>query len=433
MSMMRERRRHGRRQAGRARAFALLAVFMLACAGSAGTLQRPQPRPATASVKTNRAQKFPPSPAPALPRAGGKITDPIFGAEIMRVTEESDGKHGGTAYSYWPTFNRDNTRLLAQAENDSARAVFFAFDPQTFTLGAKQPPAKLPDGSYPKFEDAIWSGTDPDVLYCTGNLSPRLYEYNVTTRRYKLIADLGKRLARGDYLHQMSKSLDDDTFAFTRKNAAYRVSGYLVYRRSTDSILFQAAASTLDEVQIDKSGRFLVVKTGEQGAGKVEVKVKDLQTGTLTDLQDGAPDYAPGHSDNGTGTVVGADNWRAQLTARPLAAPRAVKTLLDLSHEKEYGGYHVSMLADDENWALLNFLTTANGVFRQELVQVATDGSGRVRRLLHHHSVFKDYYDSPRSNISRDGRFVAFTSNWGVGGGRRDLFVARIEPPRRTR
>ncbi|HLL74667.1 MAG TPA: hypothetical protein VK421_05335, partial [Pyrinomonadaceae bacterium] len=63
-----------------------------------------------------------------------------------------------------------------------------------------------------------------------------------------------------------------------------------------------------------------------------------------------------------------------------------------------------------------------------EVVQVATDGSGRVRRLLHHHSSFSSYYDSPRANVSRDGRFVAFTSNWGGAGGRHDMFVARIDP-----
>jgi uncharacterized protein (TIGR03437 family) len=63
-----------------------------------------------------------------------------------------------------------------------------------------------------------------------------------------------------------------------------------------------------------------------------------------------------------------------------------------------------------------------------EVVQVATDGSGRVRRLFHHRSVFESYYDTPRANISRDGRFVAFSSNWGVRGGRHDMFIARIPP-----
>jgi uncharacterized protein (TIGR03437 family) len=68
---------------------------------------------------------------------------------------------------------------------------------------------------------------------------------------------------------------------------------------------------------------------------------------------------------------------------------------------------------------------TTPAVFRNELVLVATDGSQRVRRIGHHYSAVASYYDSPRASISRDGQFIAFTSNWG-GTNRRDLFIARI-------
>jgi hypothetical protein len=47
--------------------------------------------------------------------------------------------------------------------------------------------------------------------------------------------------------------------------------------------------------------------------------------------------------------------------------------------------------------------------------------------MAHHFSVYDgDYYESPRADISRDGRFVAFTSNWGVPGGRLDVFILKI-------
>ena len=87
--------------------------------------------------------------------------------------------------------------------------------------------------------------------------------------------------------------------------------------------------------------------------------------------------------------------------------------------------------ADDEGWALVGLFGEAPAAtpapFRKELIQVATDGSGRVRRLLHHRSVYRRYEDSPRANISRDGRFVFYTSN--MGGTRTDLYVAKITPP----
>ncbi|HEX7318509.1 MAG TPA: hypothetical protein VF297_31670, partial [Pyrinomonadaceae bacterium] len=63
---------------------------------------------------------------------------------------------------------------------------------------------------------------------------------------------------------------------------------------------------------------------------------------------------------------------------------------------------------------------------------------GRVRRLLHTRSRVDNrtetggYWAMPKATVSRDGRFVAYTSNW-EGSGRYDLFVAKIEPaPRLT-
>ncbi len=69
----------------------------------------------------------------------------------------------------------------------------------------------------------------------------------------------------------------------------------------------------------------------------------------------------------------------------------------------------------------------AGRTFHDELYQVATDGSLAVRRYAHHFSVYDDdYYASPRADISRDGRFAAFTSNWGVAGGRKDVFILKL-------
>ena len=91
---------------------------------------------------------------------------------------------------------------------------------------------------------------------------------------------------------------------------------------------------------------------------------------------------------------------------------------------------HFSMRAADENWGLVSHYNDNGGAvsapFDNEIFQVATDASGQVRRICHHRSVFNDYSDAPFANISKDGRLVAFSSNWGNANGRRDVFVARI-------
>jgi hypothetical protein len=70
--------------------------------------------------------------------------------------------------------------------------------------------------------------------------------------------------------------------------------------------------------------------------------------------------------------------------------------------------------------------------FNNEIVQVATDGSDRVRRIAHHRSLVCVYEDQPKASISRDGRYVAFTSHWGVVNGRRDVYIVVNIPPAPT-
>jgi len=382
---------------------------------------------AAPSIKTDRGA-YPEPALPKLPKAGGTFIDPTFGTTLMRLTDEADGKHCHNAYSYYPSFNRDSTRLFV---NCHGRPVLFRFEPDAFKLLGKEPLfAKKPPSNYaPRWEDTIWSGTNPDLLFCHQGLN--LWSYNVATKAYTLVKNFAGLVPPG-HLCQMSKSLDDTVFAFSLQDPKWKLIGFVAWRRDTDKILLQQGLPRegLDEVQVDKTGRYLVIKTQKQGRGVVQVRIADLRTGKIEDLTDDAPDFAPGHSDNGHGFVVGADNWKNRLTSRKLASPHQLHTVLAL-HNDWSQGCHISLLADNEEWALVSFYVgnklPSSGVFRNEIVQVATDGSQRVRRLAHHRTVFKEYWDSPRACISRDGRFVVFTSNWG-GRARRDAFILKVPP-----
>ncbi|HLL74670.1 MAG TPA: hypothetical protein VK421_05350, partial [Pyrinomonadaceae bacterium] len=368
---------------------ATLPLLLLGLSGASALAQG-------AGIKTDLGL-YRPVGLPALPAAGGKFRDPVFGTEIMRVTDARDGSSAGTSYSYWPTFNSDNTRILVMGAGGEAGCAVYDFDPVTFRLGAKHQ-IPLLGGGYLYSFDLIWSRTDPDVLY--GHTGAALYAYNVRARTYTKLFDLASRLPAGYYFSQASLSADGDVFACTlQETGTWAVVGYMAYRRSTDTILYRSSDDN-NEVRVDKSGRYLYVSTDQQGPGKIENIVIDLATGQATGLTDDAPDHAPGHYDVGTGTVVGNGNYLVGISHRSLASPRQFTEILDLEREGNYGGFHVSMLADDEGWALISFYTAhVNGVMQGEVVQVATDGSGRVRRLLHHHSSFSSYYDSPRANV----------------------------------
>lgn len=347
----------------------------------------------------------------------------------MRLTDENDGPECINSYSYWPTFNVNSTRLLIYS---GAVPLLYRFDPAAFNIVEKVTwDTPLPTGGTVRWDDAIWSGTDPDVIYAHDVIGMRIWSYNVATRTYAQIGDLTSLYNSGDYLWQMSKAIKtDNLFAFTRRDRRYRVVGYLVWQRDTNQVIYTVDTSQLDEVQLDKAGRYLAVKTGLSGVGAIEVQVVDLTTFAVQNLTDDSPDYAPGHSDNGNRTVVGADNWRNQITFRTLANPHSHSTLISFGNDWTQD-YHISMLANNERWALVSSYSpaagTPDGPFHDEIYQVATDGSLAVRRAAHHFSIYGgDYYASPRANISRDGRFVAFTSNWGVASGRKDVFILRL-------
>jgi hypothetical protein len=373
------------------------------------------------SIKTDYRVYAEPPP-PALPPAGGTFVDPVFGTTIMRVTDQNDGAFNATQYSYYPSLNKNNTRLFITA---GGNATLYSFDPVAFKLSNKR---RLflsePRGGHSfGAEDAIWSGVDSDVIY--GHDGSKLWSYNVAANAYTLIKDFGPELPPCE-LWQMSRSLDDNVFAFTLKRSGKPV-GYIAWRRNTNS-LCKVDTENLDEVQVDKTGQYLVVKQDPASASGVEVRILNLITRSVEDLTDGTPDYAPGHSDNGAGLIVGGDNWQNRFTYRRLSSPHQMHSVIEFGQDWSVGS-HVSMLSDGDEWVLVSTFVAnslpSGRVFRNELLVVAVDGSKRVRRLAHTHSEYRGYWDAPRGNISRDGRYAVFTSNWGSAE-RRDVFICKI-------
>jgi len=389
-----------------------------------------------ATVKTDKEIHTEPPP-PSLPRAGGKFFDPLFGTEIMRVTDETTAEDGGTYYSYWPTFNCNNTRLLVKTEK-SGYAHIYDFKPETFSLGDRKDIPKAAAG-YLGVEGAIWSGDDPDLLY--GLIGLAIYAYHPSTQTYIRVADFSNKFPRGDILWQLSMSHHDEVFAFSRRRPNDKGGsdyvGYAAYRRADDALVIDqtVANNDLDEVQIDKSGRWLAVK-GETKTTR-GFSIRDLQNGgSRAQLGAGPPDYAPGHSDNGETFLSCFNNYLNTLDRRAFSNLRPIIKELSLGQDWSEG-LHISHQADDDSWILVSLYVvdpakTPPGPYHNEIMLVKTDGSENIIRLLHHHSVYKEYWDTPRANISRDGHFIAFTSNWG-GTRHRDLFIARIQPPAATR
>ena len=393
-------------------------------------------------------------PLPTLPRAGGKFIDPVFGTEIMRATDESDGAAPGlgTYYSHWPTFNSNNTRLLIR-KGETGDAIIKQFDPASFRLGTGHTtlPGALPGGGGPEWESSIWSNTDPNIIYTFSSFydgGMKLYSYNIVTKTFRLIKDFKALSGGNDYLKQMYMSADDDVFCWLhhRQGNEGEPIGYIVYKRSTDKVLFHNSAREfvggINEVHVDKSGKWLHIVIPTKQADGTSTRFLNLQTGKYQALTREV-DHPPGHGDLGTETIIGFDNYTAGISWRNLNDVHSFKQMLTF---KTVGGvvdwtndFHGSMLADDESWITIGtyddpaITLPDSGIFEDEIMQVALDGSQRIRRICHTRSSIDNqspaagYMAIPKPTISKDGRFIAFTSNWEKSG-RYDLFIARIEP-----
>ena len=388
----------------------------------------------TGTIRTDLSV-YPIPPPPPLPAARGKIVDPTFGTEIMRVTDESDGQYNGTEYSSWPTLNCNSTRVLVASSGGN---FLLNFDPTNFVIvGQKR---YLGSGSFggaggfPHTAGATWSTTDPDVLYSVDNISLRLMSFNVATMQSVLLHDFTAALGGlglHPFIFQLSVSENNDVFAATVFHDYSQPKGYIVWKRSTNQTLLRVdnvSPLNQNEARVDKTGQYLFV---QNDGGDDSRDVWNLQTGTKTTIVPVAPDYVPSHYDLGAGFIFAGDAYISKETKYDLNSPHNATILLPVV---DYTlGKHYSMLAANDNWGLISTYYVASSfvptnIFKNEIYQLATDGTGRVRRLLHHHSIYSDYYDTTRANISRDGQFVAFTSNWGVPGGRHDLFIAKIPP-----
>jgi hypothetical protein len=462
-------------------------ILLLLCAVPSTTLIKVSTAQSGPGIKEDRAA-YPEPTLPTLPAHGGKFNDPTFGTEIMRVTDSSDcaAPGCGTQYSHWPTFNSNNTKLLIR-NGINGQAILKDFDPVNFTAGSGH--VALPDavdvnnncptctaGSYfgPTWESAIWSNTDPNIIYTfpsyyDGGL--KLLTFNVQTNQFTMLKDLSSA-SGGNVAHfrQMYMSADNDIFCWIqdRQGNARQPWGFTVYKRSTDTVLYNVADTYdyapggdggIDEVHVDKSGKWMHIVIPYAQPDGTGTRFLNLATGQYQALTR-AVDHSPGHGDMGTETIIGFDNYDNGISLRHLVD---VHDFEDIFLFRAAGGqsdwtkdFHGTMLADNEDWITIGTYlfwdTLASGccpdygLFTNEIVQISLDGESKIRRLAHTRSVVAaetsagqtlsgltskpsndPYWSTPKPTISKDGKFIAFTSNWG-NSDRYDLFILKITP-----
>ncbi len=380
---------------------------------------------------TDRVVRPRPEP-PQIGGAGSIVKDPVYGTRIARITDQRTDEDGVScvtaAASFQNTWNSDSTRFVLMCGG----ALIYRFDPKTLR-------ARLESRVRELQETPAFSFTDPDLLY--GIAGRRIVEYDCRRRRTRTLLDLGEFEGSAGLLTVSANERLAVPYAGIQDNWRYLV----VFDKRTGEkkvIDTRKLGYGMHLASIDKSGRYVIISKGSGGKAP-NLVVWDTETDRFGEV---APEGG-GHYAAGYGWLVNCDggwpSW-AQWLLRRLDPDRLRDTrkLIVPAGPKDFGQRveHSSWNnARPDAWAPVFVSITRRagakyppGPWDDEVVAISTDPARpKVFRFGHHFSrLTGDFWDSPRGNISPDGRFFMFTSNWDAGLGRtpkgrirQDVFV----------
>lgn len=462
--------------------------------------QQPEPTPLTGPIDTSgyyaAITHRDPLPEPALPvigPAGSRFTDPTFFTEITRVTDgntrpgrlnrsfrtpSSSHQHAWSANgTYFYTVSTDGT------------IIPFRFDAATGQASRINPTTSGEGGLIVRsYVEPQFSYIHDHLIYVSGvgGSVRTIGQYNFSTDQYSLLVDLDTVVPNlaDTYLGWIGSSAGIverivTFFGGTSQDRHYYV---MVFDRDNPAKrrLVNTLASTIDgaptnitlnfkvhAVSIDRSGRYVMIYTTSadiSGTRKAApTYLWDLSTGLFTELPLVSA-RSGGHDSYGYGVRVNQDcctstSWdAAQWQFRWLDAPFATRDLVTpvLQPKEIY-------LADHSTWHNARpdvMMPVISGLYRDdaaapwrawdsEIIAIQTDtasANAKVWRFAHHRSnILSDAYPTlqafwytPRPNVSDDGQWVLFTSNWekSLGmdpggdqyqGHRQDVFMVRLK------
>jgi hypothetical protein len=453
-----------------------------------------QAAPATYDAISDREPRAKPA-LPDLGSAGFTFHDPVFGTRMVRVTDGAtrpgmpDRSYRTPSATHSNAWSADGQYFYTVSTDGTV--IPYAFDAIAVRASRLEPTGTGEGGRTLRFfAEPTFSYLRPGILYGTYNGSGSnlrsVDQYDLATQQYTtllnldtLVADLG-----GTYIGGLlnSSGASERLVAFFGGTGQDRHMYLVVFDRDDPSKrrLVDTLASTVDGVPanitlnfrihaaaIDRSGRFVTIyPTGQDlqaPRSAAPAYVWDLTRDTFTALPL-VQARSGGHDAYGYGVRVNQDcctasTWdAAQWQFRWLADPLVTADLVNpvLTPKSVY-------MADHPSWhnaaadRLLPFLdatyrygnnTAAWRAWDDEIIGVQTDAPGTgatVWRFGHHRSnVANDldpsrisFWYTPRVNVSPDGRWALFTSNWEKslgtdpradtgGAARQDLFLVEL-------
>ncbi|MGD0711336.1 MAG: T9SS type A sorting domain-containing protein [Bacteroidales bacterium] len=248
----------------------------------------------------------------------GLFTFPApYNTQGVRITNAGDCQGSDCVsyigYSYWSNTNNHvgcDTMLIFVGLDKSKGGTgptLFSYNKTTDMVRNLGPLFDASSAfSWNSGEGWYFSATLPSKLYIMGETA--LIRYDVITHAFDTVFDVGNFLGSGKYIWQCHSSNNDRMHSFAlRDDATYAYLGSGVYDELLDSMYYFPAIGDYDECQVDKSGKWLLIKENVDSLYGEDNVIINLETGEQRVLLD--QDGAGGHSDNGYGYMVAADNW----------------------------------------------------------------------------------------------------------------------------
>jgi hypothetical protein len=407
-----------------------------------------------------------------LPDRGTFTFPSPYFTQGVRVTNASDC--GGTdcvrpvGYSYWSNINNhvgSDTMLIflgLERRQGGGGPTLFSYDKRTGQV--RNEGALFPGDSpfsWATGEGWYFSAKQPTTLYVNVPATSTLQRYDVVSHALTTVFDVASRpdlFGTNRYIWQFHSSDDDRVHSATLKDgSSYADLGCLVYREDTKQFsYFPQKGLRYDECQIDKSGRWLVIKEkiGTDPASEVDDRVIDLRSGAERDLLD--RNGAGGHSDTGFGYLVASDNhnslpgavrlWDFNLDlhgGEPVASVEGQGTLVFQTTNWDTDVGHVAFGNAQAGVPIgQQYVCSANASRKalsraNEILCYRLDGSLDVLVVAPNLTSLDasgggsdDYSKLPKGNLDITGEYYIWTGNAGTN--RLDAFIVRIPKGRLT-
>jgi hypothetical protein len=397
-------------------------------------------------ARTDRRVEAYPEKPPAIGPAGSIINDPSFGSRILRVTDGRSDPRQTDRPLFTPSsaeqnsWNKDSTLFYVTTSGGSF--LLYHFDPATMTARAANTP-QLAWGAEPQF-----SFQQSNILYGINKRSALFEQYDTSTARVTEINNPSKCLKLGpsDHGSGITVSADDNRFmaVFGPKQDEYpfvylydKTRGCRWLNMETGEVGGQWGPKgtisspdrfPLHNARMAKSGKFLYMTRGSGASPGHRWAVWEIDSLNVSICSRGCS----GHHVLGYSHILGVsglshpmDLWSRPLNNLEKDVP--LVTPLEAGKELWFDSHFSWNNVDPDDSTPVCFSTyqatnpdtpgaapLTSGPWENEIDCAETEGkASKIWRFAHTYSTARNgFWSTPRGNVSQDGRFFMFTSDW---------------------